>query len=251
MPEERGLYPKMRVREQLVYFARLHGLGRRGRRTAADRWIERLGLGERAADKVETLSLGNQQRVQLGVRSSTTRRCSCSTSRSPGSTRRRRRDERRARGARRGGRAGGLLLPPARARRAAVRGRGDRQRTAGWSRPARSRSCASAAAARSSRSASGVEGDGDGGWIAGVPGAELAGGGAARAARPARRRRDRRAARRRPRRRHRHPLQRRAAHARRPLPPGGGGMSGREAVGLVARREIAERVREKSFLYST
>ena len=67
MPEERGLYPKMRVREQLVYFARLHGMAPGQAGTAADRWIERLGLGERAADKVETLSLGNQQRVQLGV----------------------------------------------------------------------------------------------------------------------------------------------------------------------------------------
>jgi len=67
MPEERGLYPKMRVREQLVYFARLHGMAPGEAGTAADRWIERLGLGDRAADKVETLSLGNQQRVQLGV----------------------------------------------------------------------------------------------------------------------------------------------------------------------------------------
>ena len=67
MPEERGLYPKMRVREQLVYFARLHGLGAGSAAEAADRWIERLGLAERAGDAVEELSLGNQQRVQLGV----------------------------------------------------------------------------------------------------------------------------------------------------------------------------------------
>ena len=67
MPEERGLYPKMRVRDQLVYFARLHGLDTAAAGAAADRWIERLGLGQRAADRVETLSLGNQQRVQLGV----------------------------------------------------------------------------------------------------------------------------------------------------------------------------------------
>ena len=66
MPEERGLYPKMRVRDQLVYFARLHGPARR-RAAAADRWIERLGLAERAGDRVETLSLGNQQRVQLAA----------------------------------------------------------------------------------------------------------------------------------------------------------------------------------------
>ena len=67
MPEERGLYPKMRVRDQLVHFARLHGLGAPEALAAADAWIERLGLAERAGDKVETLSLGNQQRVQLGV----------------------------------------------------------------------------------------------------------------------------------------------------------------------------------------
>jgi ABC-2 type transport system ATP-binding protein len=67
MPEERGLYPKMRVRDQLVYFARLHGLAAADAGAGADRWIERLGLGERARDRVETLSLGNQQRVQLAV----------------------------------------------------------------------------------------------------------------------------------------------------------------------------------------
>ena len=67
MPEERGLYPKMRVRDQLIYFARLHALGQPAAEDAADRWIERLGLSTRAGDRVETLSLGNQQRVQLGV----------------------------------------------------------------------------------------------------------------------------------------------------------------------------------------
>ena len=67
MPEERGLYPKMRVRAQLAYFARLHGLDTATAEAAADRWIERLGLSDRAGDRVETLSLGNQQRVQLGV----------------------------------------------------------------------------------------------------------------------------------------------------------------------------------------
>jgi ABC-2 type transport system ATP-binding protein len=67
MPEERGLYPKMRVRDQLVYLARLHGVGEREAGDAADRWIERLGLTERAGDRVEQLSLGNQQRVQLAA----------------------------------------------------------------------------------------------------------------------------------------------------------------------------------------
>src|SRR4051795_13404469 len=65
MPEERGLYPKMRVRAQLVYLATLHGVTTA--EDAADRWIERLGLTERAGDRVEALSLGNQQRVQLAA----------------------------------------------------------------------------------------------------------------------------------------------------------------------------------------
>jgi ABC-2 type transport system ATP-binding protein len=67
MPEERGLYPKMRVRDQLEYFARLHGLSAADARSAAGYWIERLGVAERAGDRVEQLSLGNQQRVQLAA----------------------------------------------------------------------------------------------------------------------------------------------------------------------------------------
>jgi ABC-2 type transport system ATP-binding protein len=67
MPEERGLYPKMRVRDQLVYLGRLHGVGSTAAGAAADRWIDRLGLTDRAGDRVEQLSLGNQQRVQLAA----------------------------------------------------------------------------------------------------------------------------------------------------------------------------------------
>jgi ABC-2 type transport system ATP-binding protein len=67
MPEERGLYPKMRVAEQVTYFARLHGLDATAARRAADEWVERLSLGERRNDRVEKLSLGNQQRVQLAA----------------------------------------------------------------------------------------------------------------------------------------------------------------------------------------
>jgi ABC-2 type transport system ATP-binding protein len=67
MPEERGLYPKMRVRDQLQYLARLHGLSPGEARDSADYWIERLGVAERAGDRVEQLSLGNQQRVQLAA----------------------------------------------------------------------------------------------------------------------------------------------------------------------------------------
>src|SRR5687767_6780839 len=67
MPEERGLYPKMRVRDQLVHLARLHDVSAEEAHAATDRWIERLGLTERATERVEKLSLGNQQRVQLAA----------------------------------------------------------------------------------------------------------------------------------------------------------------------------------------
>jgi ABC-2 type transport system ATP-binding protein len=67
MPEERGLYPKMRVRDQLEYFGVLHGLSHADARARASGWLGRLGLAERAASRVEQLSQGNQQRVQLAA----------------------------------------------------------------------------------------------------------------------------------------------------------------------------------------
>jgi ABC-2 type transport system ATP-binding protein len=67
MPEERGLYPKMRVLDQLVYLARLHGLSPSDARRRASETASILGVGVRAKDRVESLSLGNQQRVQLAA----------------------------------------------------------------------------------------------------------------------------------------------------------------------------------------
>lgn len=67
MPEERGLYAKMRVAEQITYFGRLGGMAPAAATSAADALIERLGLTERRDDDVDSLSLGNQQRVQLAV----------------------------------------------------------------------------------------------------------------------------------------------------------------------------------------
>jgi ABC-2 type transport system ATP-binding protein len=67
MPEERGLYPKMRVADQLVHLARLHGLAAGHARAATELWLERLGLTGVAGRRTETLSLGNQQRAQLGA----------------------------------------------------------------------------------------------------------------------------------------------------------------------------------------
>jgi len=67
MPEERALYPQMRVLDQIAYFARLHGLERPAATTQAQRWITTLGLDGRELDRVVALSHGNQQRVQLAV----------------------------------------------------------------------------------------------------------------------------------------------------------------------------------------
>jgi len=67
MPEERGLYPRMRVDQQLVYLARLHGKTPAEARDAMERWTELLGIAHRRTDEVQKLSLGNQQRVQLSA----------------------------------------------------------------------------------------------------------------------------------------------------------------------------------------
>jgi ABC-2 type transport system ATP-binding protein len=65
MPEERGLYPGMLVGDQLIYLGRLHGLSKADAARATEEWLERLGVAGRMGDKLESLSLGNQQRVQL------------------------------------------------------------------------------------------------------------------------------------------------------------------------------------------
>jgi ABC-2 type transport system ATP-binding protein len=67
MPEERGLYPKMRLVDHLVYLAELHGFEPGTADAASRRWLERFGLADRGGDAVEKLSLGNQQRVQLAA----------------------------------------------------------------------------------------------------------------------------------------------------------------------------------------
>lgn len=67
MPEERGLYPKMPVGEQLVYLARLHGQPPTVAKRSVRAWIERLGVAAHRDDEVQKLSLGNQQRVQLAA----------------------------------------------------------------------------------------------------------------------------------------------------------------------------------------
>jgi ABC-2 type transport system ATP-binding protein len=67
MPEERGLYPRMKVADQLIYLARLHGMAPARARASVQEWTERLGVAARRGDDVQKLSLGNQQRVQLAA----------------------------------------------------------------------------------------------------------------------------------------------------------------------------------------
>ncbi len=67
MPEERGLYPKMKVGPQLSYLAQLHGLSTGDAADAVTAWTTRLGIDTRTNDTVDALSLGNQQRVQLAA----------------------------------------------------------------------------------------------------------------------------------------------------------------------------------------
>jgi ABC-2 type transport system ATP-binding protein len=67
MPEERGLYPKMKVHDQLVHFSRLSGLSKKEANEAVDHWLGVLGLAGRGDAKLDDLSHGNQQRAQLAA----------------------------------------------------------------------------------------------------------------------------------------------------------------------------------------
>ncbi len=65
LPEERGLYPKKTVGEQLIYLAMLRGLNAKKAKEQMKKWLERMGVSEYENRKLETLSKGNQQKVQL------------------------------------------------------------------------------------------------------------------------------------------------------------------------------------------
>ncbi len=65
LPEERGLYPKKIVFDQLVYFARLKGMDKAAAAASVDRWLMRLGMTEYRRKRLDTLSKGNQQKIQL------------------------------------------------------------------------------------------------------------------------------------------------------------------------------------------
>ena len=65
LPEERGLYPKKIIIDQLVYFAELKGMSKKDAVKAVDYWLDRLGMTEYRNKRLDTLSKGNQQKIQL------------------------------------------------------------------------------------------------------------------------------------------------------------------------------------------
>ena len=65
LPEERGLYPKKPIIDQLVYFAELKGMSAKAAVKAVDYWLDRLGMSEYRGKRLDTLSKGNQQKIQL------------------------------------------------------------------------------------------------------------------------------------------------------------------------------------------
>ena len=67
LPDERGLYPKQKIGEQLVYFGKLRGLSKQQAREASAKWLDRMGMTEYKDKKLDTLSKGNQQKIQLAA----------------------------------------------------------------------------------------------------------------------------------------------------------------------------------------
>lgn len=67
MPEERGLYPKKLICDQLIYLAELRGMSKSDAKKACEKWLERMGMSEYSRKKLETLSKGNQQKIQLAA----------------------------------------------------------------------------------------------------------------------------------------------------------------------------------------
>lgn len=65
LPEERGLYPRKKIAEQLVYFSMLKGMNKKDASAAAEFWLKKLGMHEYADKRLNTLSKGNQQKIQL------------------------------------------------------------------------------------------------------------------------------------------------------------------------------------------
>ena len=65
LPEERGLYPKKTIIDQLTYFAELKGMSHKAAVKSVDYWLDRLGMMEYRNKRLDTLSKGNQQKIQL------------------------------------------------------------------------------------------------------------------------------------------------------------------------------------------
>ncbi len=67
LPEERGLYPKQTILDQMVYFGMLKGMNKSDAKQSGERWLARLSMSDTASVKLNTLSKGNQQKIQLAV----------------------------------------------------------------------------------------------------------------------------------------------------------------------------------------
>ena len=80
LPEERGLYPKMKVHEHLVFLGQINGLSKAEANKRATEWSERFGIAEYGRRRVDELSKGNQQKVRSSRHLCTSRRLSSSTS---------------------------------------------------------------------------------------------------------------------------------------------------------------------------
>lgn len=65
LPEERGLYPKKKIIDQLTYFAELNGMKHKDAHATVDKWLQRVGMAEHRNKRLDTLSKGNQQKIQL------------------------------------------------------------------------------------------------------------------------------------------------------------------------------------------
>ena len=65
LPEERGLYPDIPILKSLIYLASIRGMGKKEAKTAALNWLERVGLADRAKEKLQAMSKGNQQKIQF------------------------------------------------------------------------------------------------------------------------------------------------------------------------------------------
>ena len=260
MPEQRGLYPRMRVAEQLSYFGQQHGMSGKAANAAAGRWLERMGLAR--PRQVQARGAVARQPAARPARDGARPRPRAARPRRavlrPRPDRHRDDDRRRARaGGGRGRRR--LLQPPARSRRGRLRGRRDHRPRPDRRRRAPSTSSRRRRAASTSRSRSpgrratgstatttlhGARADRRQGQAAGRP-----------------RRRPRRPARPRPRGRRGPDVLLRAAEAVRAVhgggrartggrDPGGGVMPRWRSIWLVARREILERGRSRGFILS-